>query len=713
MQILSSNNVKIYNLSAGKSLPEWLSDRKKRAMQNKDLDVRRRVELIQDFTMPGVSTNIQMTKDGKYIMACGIYKPRIRCYEVANLSMKFERCLDSEVVQFEVLSEDYNKIIFLHCNRTIEFHAQYGRYYRTRIPKFGRDLKYHYETCNLYVVGTGSDVYRLNLEEGRFLSPFQTEASTINSVDINPAHQLIVCGTKEGKVEAWDPRSRTRAGILDCAMHAVTPDTQIQGLPQVSFVKFRDALTLGVGTSTGQVLLYDMRSNQPTITKDHRYGLPIKRIDFHHLSHDLVASMDSRIVRMWDRNTAEPYVSVEATTDFNDLCLVPNTGMMFMANEDKKMQTYYIPNLGPAPRWCGFLDSLTEELEESETTPVYDDYKFLTVEELHDLGFDHLIGTNLLRAYMHGYFVDMRLYRKAKSIVEPYSLDTFKQQKIREKINQERNSRIQIQKLPQVNKELAAKLMESAESISQKETLGKKVKAGQVVSSSLLKDTRFKDLFENPAFQIDKNADEFRLLNPLVSRLDQQREKQLKKRLVEKQFEPVDDPNALSNPLLDGEFSDGETNGRKRTFESDSDNSSSDDEELRREQKKQYKIIKEEQMKQKRLERTMNRQKAPRFMALKPDQKFSAFPSVTDVTKKKLTKVSLGERLHLEEDAVKVKLAPSSGAREMTYSLKPDHRVERAREEAKQHHEERRKVMRPAGHLRTRGRGRGRGRGRM
>lgn len=52
--------------------------------------------------------------------------------------------------------------------------------------------------------------------------------------------------------------------------------------------------------------------------------------------------------------------------------------------------------------------------------------------------------------------------------------------------------------------------MEEAESVMQKETLGKKVKAGQVVSSGLLKDTRFKDLFENPAFQIDKNADEFR-----------------------------------------------------------------------------------------------------------------------------------------------------------------------------------------------------------
>jgi len=107
--------------------------------------------------------------------------------------MKFERCLDSEVVKFEVLSYVYSKIVFLQANHFVEFHAQYGSYYTTRIPKFGRDLKYHYETSNLYVVGTGSEVYRLNLEEGRFLTSFQTEASTINACDINPSHQLFVC----------------------------------------------------------------------------------------------------------------------------------------------------------------------------------------------------------------------------------------------------------------------------------------------------------------------------------------------------------------------------------------------------------------------------------------------------------------------------------------------------------------------------------------
>ena len=77
-------------------------------------------------------------------------------------------------------------------------------------------------------------------------------------------------------------------------------------------------------------------------------------------------------------------------------------------------------------------------------------------------------------------------------------------------------------------------------------------------------------------------------MNPSISRLDKQREKKIKKQLVEQQFEPVQvrfasvaswvklpNTNFLmlfwqgtsgSNPLLDGEFSDSESKGRKRTF---------------------------------------------------------------------------------------------------------------------------------------------------
>jgi ribosome biogenesis protein ENP2 len=55
---------------------------------------------------------------------------------------------------------------------------------------------------------------------------------------------------------------------------------------------------------------------------------------------------------------------------------------MMIANEGVQIQSYYIPSLGPAPKWCPFLDNLTEEMEENPKENVYDDYKFVTRKEL-------------------------------------------------------------------------------------------------------------------------------------------------------------------------------------------------------------------------------------------------------------------------------------------------------------------------------------------
>jgi ribosome biogenesis protein ENP2 len=60
--------------------------------------------------MPSLSTAVRVSADRNFILATGIYKPRVRCYDVNNLSMKFERCFDSEVITFEILSEDYSKV---------------------------------------------------------------------------------------------------------------------------------------------------------------------------------------------------------------------------------------------------------------------------------------------------------------------------------------------------------------------------------------------------------------------------------------------------------------------------------------------------------------------------------------------------------------------------------------------------------------------------
>lgn len=56
--------------------------------------------------------------------------------------------------------------------------------------------------------------------------------------------------------------------------------------------------------------------------------------------------------------------------------VVKDSGLVFIAAEQPKILSFFIPSMGTAPRWCSFLDNLAEELEE-ETVGVYDDYKFV------------------------------------------------------------------------------------------------------------------------------------------------------------------------------------------------------------------------------------------------------------------------------------------------------------------------------------------------
>lgn len=665
MQAFEPNDVKIYNLSAGKSLPEWLSEKKRRALLKKNVDIKRRIELIQDFDMPGLSTTIKVSRDGNYILATGIYKPRIKCFDVNNLSLKFERCFDSEAVTFEILSDDYSKIVFLQCDRYIEFHAAYGRYYRLRIPKFGRDMQYHYPTCDLFVVGASSDIYRLNLERGQFMTPFSSEASEINKCAINPIHNLVICGTQEGRVEAWDTRMKDRVGVLDCAFTCVNENKELQGFPSISALKFDGALHMGVGTATGQVLLYDIRSEKPFMIKDHMYGLPIKDVDFHY-QQDLIYSLDSSVLKIWDKNNGKLYTSIEASTEFNNLCLVPRTGLFFLANENTKMQTYYIPSLGPAPKWASFLDSLTEELEESNSETVYDDYKFVTKQELESLGLEHLIGSKLLRAYMHGYFLDVRLYKKAKSVADPFEFEQYRKKKIRETIEKERESRVQLNKLPKVNKDLALKLMDDMTKSKKKKDEAK----------NLLHDNRFSALFENPDFEVDKSADEYRLLNPVLSRLDKTKKKELKQKLISGDFEPMQEELESKN------------SSEESSDQSSEEQSSDDEHTWTKEVKIQHKQIKREHREKERAERLEQELKEPKLYELKQGEEFKGLHG----TKKKNNRATLGERLQLEDGSVR--FLGSVGNREMTFSThkKRDNRMD---EKNKKHREERKRLVRP------------------
>ena len=76
MNVQKRNDVTIYSLNSGPVLPEWLGERARRNLSKRDEQIRRRIELIQDFQMPSSSSVVKQSRDGRYIMAAGTYPPR-------------------------------------------------------------------------------------------------------------------------------------------------------------------------------------------------------------------------------------------------------------------------------------------------------------------------------------------------------------------------------------------------------------------------------------------------------------------------------------------------------------------------------------------------------------------------------------------------------------------------------------------------------------
>lgn len=506
----TAGNVSVYQVSGSnvsRSLPDWIAKKRKRELKH-DLEYQNRIELIQDFEFSEASNKIKVSPDGQFAMATGTYKPQIHVYDFANLSLKFDRHTDCENIDFLILSQDWTKSVHLQNDRSIEFHTKGGIHYRSRIPKFGRSLAYNEVNCDLLVGAAGNELYRLNLDQGRFLNPYVLDTNRgVNTVDINPVHGLVTAGLEDGTVEFWDPRSRHRAAKLYVS-------DQLEENVQITAAKFRnDGLNFACGTSNGKTLIYDLRTAVPSIVKDQGYGYDIKKIvwiDENSSDSEKILTTDRRIAKIWDRNSGKPFASMEPSVDINDVEYVKESGMFFMANEGIPMHTYYIPNLGPAPKWCSFLDNVTEELEEKPSDTVYSNYRFITRDDVVKLNLSHLVGSKVLRSYMHGFFIDNELYDKVNLIANPNSYLDQREREIRKKIEKERESRIRstgaIKSTKiKVNKGLADKLQE---------------KQGSDVAENVINDDRFKELFENPDFAVDEESHEYKQLNPVAASKD-------------------------------------------------------------------------------------------------------------------------------------------------------------------------------------------------
>jgi ribosome biogenesis protein ENP2 len=523
MKLTNPNEVPVYTISGASTarpLPDWLARKRKRSLKN-DPEYANRVELLQDFEFEEASACIRVSEDGEWVMSTGTYKPQIHTHYLPHLSLSFARHTTNLNHSFVLLSSDYSKSLHLQTDRRLEFHTPGGCHYQTRLPRYGRDLQYdrHSAEALIPAVGVNADgsgeVYRLNLEIGRYMKPYQVDVGGddmttagggalqggLNTGSVNTAaiaedsHNLLAFGTSIGTVEFWDPRSKARIGILP------------KQAGEITALDFdRSGLSLVTGSSEGLVQIFDLRRPVPILRKDQGYGYRIKTLMHMTTSSQekKILSADKRIIKLWDEIDGKAWTSVEPAVDINSVAWCKESGMILTANEGKQQHAFFIPQLGPAPRWCSFLDNMVEEMAEEAPQETYDNYKFLTLPELKALNLGHLVGTtNLLRPYMHGYFVASRLYEEARLIANPYIWDEERTKRVKEKVEKERASRIRGSKRVKVNQNLVDKVLKRQERRSKvDENMG------------ILGDSRFGKLFEDEDFLVDEKSREFQALNP-------------------------------------------------------------------------------------------------------------------------------------------------------------------------------------------------------
>ncbi|KAJ3691168.1 hypothetical protein LUZ61_020332 [Rhynchospora tenuis] len=539
MKSTSINGVKLYTLSGQHSTADLLDPKKKRALR-KNKDYLQRVDLIQNLRFETSTNKIKVTPDGDYVIASGIYPPQVKVFELKELSQKFERHLISEIINFEILADDYSKLAFLCSDRSVSLHAKYGSHYSLRIPRMGRDIAYDCWSCDLLCAASSPDIYRINLEQGRFLQSLTSQSPGINVVSRSAIHGLIACGGEDGAVECFDMRQKSSVGRISTLVSTNDIDQEVTAL------KFDEnqGYLLAVGTSTGKIPIYDLRMSDPVRVKDHFYGETISSIKWHqtlNLTEPKLITADSHVVRIWDPNTGDDMAKVESSgATINDVCIFRNSGLLLLALDNGQIPAHFLPALGPAPKWCSYLENLTEEMEENAETVIYENYKFLTKEDLERLNLTNLIGTNLLKAYMHGFFIDYGLYKKAKNLAEPFNPEEVIARKREQEEEAKRQGRITlIKKLPKVNRRLAAQLHEREEADNYEkenadDTGAKKKKKNRGLTTDIMQDDRFKQIFQNPDYEIDEQSQEYLQYHPQQSRRDPSS-------LIEEHFEPAMD----------------------------------------------------------------------------------------------------------------------------------------------------------------------------
>eukprot|EP00924_Labyrinthula_sp_SR-Ha-C_P004719 snap_masked-scaffold_1-processed-gene-9.33-mRNA-1 protein AED:0.42 eAED:0.44 QI:0/-1/0/1/-1/1/1/0/608 len=467
--------------------------------------------LLQNFSFPVSSSVIRQSQDGEYLFISGTYPPRIHCYEYSNLSLKFSRHLDAEISDFALLEDDFTKVGILRNDRYIELHAAFGRHHTVRVPHFGRSLCYNRRNCDLYISASKSSIFRLNLEKGSFMAPVQAPNRGINKIKFNYDLNILLSADEKGEISIFDSRNgHNSVGNLQVFEEEITALS----------LNEKNSLKFATGSSAGVVKLFDLRSQKYEKRKEHHHEFPILEIEFQNNDENkFIISADKKVVKIWDKKTGKNYANIEPKSDINSMSLIKQkgqtTGLIICASEQKDVNSFYVPGIGIAPKWAPFIENVVDEIEQGETLNKIEDkfenYKFVTREDLVQVELDNLIGTKMVKPYMHGFFIKTSLYQGAVALHKENDLEEeLKKKKLSKKLQMQENERIKKKEKRSKKHKVRVNqgLLDQVE--LEEEAQKRKKKRVGLGKAAMEENERFKEMFEDSDFEVDEESEHYK-----------------------------------------------------------------------------------------------------------------------------------------------------------------------------------------------------------
>jgi ribosome biogenesis protein ENP2 len=323
---------------------------KKKIKSKKNSSETKNFNMKLNFNFPSAVKIIKEAPSSNFLIAYGNYPPQIKCFDLENLCLKFQRNLDADIIDFQFLGSNWEKLVLLRSDKFLEFHTKSGRYYQIKLDKMAVDLSFSEKHGIIFIPSSENEILRLDLEKGKFLSSLKNFSKFNNTCSgTNSFDNLFAVGNSGGVVKFWDMRI-VKKFVFKIENYLLSNKNFFNSVSTLRFGE-RNNFSFYFGLNSGELIQFDLRKTKPINIKNFGNKIPIKSIRMTNLD-DRILTSDNKMIKIWEKNLKKNFLLFESKHQINHICKIKKTGFFFIACEYPFIEGKFTENLGKIPNWC-------------------------------------------------------------------------------------------------------------------------------------------------------------------------------------------------------------------------------------------------------------------------------------------------------------------------------------------------------------------------